>query len=202
MKKIDEVYTKSSLLQLIYGLFIFLIIWLNIDNFFRLLPPDYSQGKYVVLYLSLARVIDMGTGLNSQVLATSRFWRYDLYSSTVLLALSFPLNFFLIRDFGMIGSGYAELLSIFVFNLIRYLFIWIKFDLQPFTVNTLKAIGVGLAAYFGTVWIPFMIHPIIDIAIRGVLFTVIFGALILVLRVSEDINSTVLTTINKVRRRQ
>lgn len=202
MEKIDEVYTKSSLLQLIYGLFIFLIIWLNIDNFFKLLPPGYSQGKYVVLYLCLARVIDMGTGLNSQVLATSRFWRYDLYSSIVLLALSFPLNFFLIKTLGMIGSGYAELISIFVFNLIRYLFLLMKFDLQPFTVNTVKAIVVGLVAYFGTMWIPFMIHPFIDIAVRSALFAVIFASLILVFRVSEDINSTVYTTWNKLRGRR
>lgn len=201
MKKIDEVYTKSSLLQLIYGLFIFIGIWLNIDSFFKLLPDGYSAGKYVVLYLCLARVIDMGTGLNSQVLATSRFWRYDLYSSTVFLALSFPLNYFLIRDFGMIGSGYAELISIFVFNLIRYVFIWMKFGLQPFTLNTVKAIGVGLLAYLSAMWIPFMIHPIIDIAIKGALFAVVFGALILVLRVSEDINSTVTSTINKLRGR-
>jgi O-antigen/teichoic acid export membrane protein len=201
MKKIDEVYTKSSLLQLIYGLFIFLIIWLNIDDFFRLLPEGYSKGKYVVLYLSLARVIDMGTGLNSQVLATSRFWRYDLYSSIVLLALSFPLNYFLIIDYGMVGSGYAELISILVFNLIRYLFIWIKFGLQPFTADTLKAIGVALVAYFGTMWIPFMIHPIIDIAIKGALFAAIFISLTLAFRVSDDINSTVVSTINKLRRR-
>lgn len=201
MKKIDEVYTKSSLLQLIYGLFIFLVIWLNIDNFFQLLPANYSQGKYVVLYLCIARVIDMGTGLNSQVLATSRFWRYDLYSSIVLLALSFPLNYFLIRDFGMTGSGYAELISISVFNLIRYVFIWMKFGLQPFTVNTLKAIGVALVAYLGTMWIPFIIHPFIDIAIRGALFAVIFVSLILALRVSDDINSTVYSTIDKLRRR-
>jgi len=199
MKKIDEVYTKSSLLQLIYGLFIFLVIWVNIDSFFRLLPEGYRQGKYVLLYLGVARVIDMGTGLNSQILATSRFWRYDLYSSVVLLALSFPLNYFLIHDFGMTGSGYAELISIFVFNLLRYLFIWIKFGLQPFTMNTVKAIGVSLVAYYSTVWIPFMIHPIIDIAIKGAMFTVIFATLILVLRVSDDINSTVSTTINKLR---
>ncbi|MBS0028783.1 lipopolysaccharide biosynthesis protein [Chitinophaga sp. 22321] len=202
MKKIDEVYTKSSLLQLVYGLFIFLIIWLNIDSFFRLLPEGYSQGKYVLLYLGLARVIDMGTGLNSQVLATSRFWRYDLYSSVVLLALSFPLNYFLIHDYGMIGSGYAELISIFVFNLLRYLFIWIKFGLQPFTRDTVKAIGVALVAYFGTMWLPFMIHPIFDIAVRGALFAAIFVSLILVFRVSDDINSTVYTTINKLRGRK
>ncbi|HEY9259050.1 hypothetical protein [Chitinophaga sp.] len=202
MKKIDEVYTKSSLLQLIYGLFIFLIIWLNIDSFFQLLPEGYSRGKYVLFYICIARIIDMGTGLNSQVLATSRLWRYDLYSSIVLLALSFPLNFFLIRDFGMDGSGYAELLSIFVFNLIRYVFIWVKFGLQPFTVNTLKAIGVALAAYLGTIWIPFIVHPIIDIAIKGALFTLIFASLILALKVSDDINSTVYSTINKLRGRK
>ncbi|MBO9732362.1 MAG: lipopolysaccharide biosynthesis protein [Chitinophaga sp.] len=202
MKKIDEVYTKSSLLQLIYAMFIFLVIWLNIDNFFMLLPEGYSSGKYVVLYFGIARVIDMGTGLNSQVLATSRFWRYDLYSSIVLLAFSFPLNFYLINDFGLDGSGYAELISIFIFNLIRYLFIWIKFGLQPFNWDTVKALAISLVAYLACMWIPFIIHPFIDIAIRSALFVVIFASLILVFKVSGDINSTVYTTWNKLRGRR
>lgn len=202
MNKIEEVYVKSSLLQLIYALFIFLAIWLNIDSFFKLLPPEYASAKYVVLCYGISRVIDMGTGLNSQLLATSRLWRYDLYSSAVLLALSLPLNFYLISHYGLIGSGFATLISMAVFNLIRYAFIWIKFGLQPFTVNSVKAIGVSLVAYFGVTWIPFIIHPIIDIAVKGALFAGIFIGLTLVLRVSDDVNSTVNETIHKLRRKQ
>lgn len=202
MNKIEEVYVKSSLLQLIYALFIFLIIWLNIDSFYRLLPENYGQAKYVVLCLGISSVIDMGTGLNSQVLSTSRLWRYDLYSSVVFLALSFPLNYYLINHYGLIGTGYAALISMFVFNVIRYLFIWSKFKLQPFTLGSLKAIGVALVAYFATMWIPFIIHPLVDIAIKGALFAAIFVSLTLVFRVSDDINSTIYSTIDKVRRRR
>ncbi|NML40387.1 lipopolysaccharide biosynthesis protein [Chitinophaga sp. G-6-1-13] len=200
--KIEEVYVKSSLLQLTYALFVFLIIWSNIDSFFQLLPPNYSVGKYVVLCLGISKVIDMGTGLNSQVLSTSRLWRYDLYSSVVLLALSLPLNYYLINHFGLIGTGYATLLSMLVFNTIRYIFIWVKFGLQPFTMSSVKAIGVALVAYFGCIWIPLAIHPFVDIVIRGILFLAIFVTLVLAFRVSGDITSTIYSAVNKIRRRQ
>jgi O-antigen/teichoic acid export membrane protein len=202
MDKIEEVYTKSSLLQLIYSLFIFLAVVINIDSIFVLLPPSYSAGKYVVIYLGIARVVDMGTGLNSQLLSTSRVWRFDLYSSFVFLALSLPLNYYLIEQYGLTGSGYAELISVFVFNLIRFLFIWRKFGLQPFTMNSLKVVGVALVAYFACVWIPLHVHPLVDIAVKGTVFAIIFGGLILALRVSGDINSTVSEAINKYIRKK
>ncbi|MEC5145390.1 polysaccharide biosynthesis C-terminal domain-containing protein [Chitinophaga sp. 212800010-3] len=202
MDKIEDVYTKSSLLQLIYSLFIFLAVVINIDSIFALLPPSYSAGKYVVIALGVARVVDMGTGLNSQLLSTSRLWRFDLYSSLVFLALSLPLNYYLIEQYGLTGSGYAELISVFVFNLIRFLFIWRKFGLQPFTVNSIKAIGVALVAYFACAWIPLHVHPLVDIAVKGTVFAIIFGGLILALRVSGDINSTVSEAINKYIRKK
>ncbi|RFS18729.1 lipopolysaccharide biosynthesis protein [Chitinophaga silvatica] len=199
MDKIEEVYVKSSVLQLVYAMFIFLVIWLNIDSIFSFLPESYKVGKYVVFYLGLSRVIDMGTGLNSQLLSTSRLWRFDLYSSVIFLALSFPLNYYLINNYGLLGSGYAGLLSMLVFNLIRYIFIWYKFRLQPFTVNTVKAIGVALLSFVATMWIPFVVHPLLDILVKGTVFTLIFGSLTLLMRISGDINDTAYGMLSKVR---
>ncbi|MCW3464717.1 lipopolysaccharide biosynthesis protein [Chitinophaga nivalis] len=202
LAKIGEIYIKSSLLQLIAALFIFLAIWLNIDDIFALLPPAYGVGKYVVFYLGISRVIDLGTGLNSQLLSTSRLWRFDLFSSAILLALSFPLNYFLIAKYGLIGTGYASLLSMFVFNTIRCLFIWKKFGLQPFSVGTAKAIGVAVLSYLGTCWLPNVGQPILDMMIRGAVFSFLFIFGILVFRVSDDISSTLYGWANKIRRRK
>ncbi|WP_143310834.1 lipopolysaccharide biosynthesis protein [Chitinophaga vietnamensis] len=197
MAKIEEVYTKSSLLQLVYALFIFLVIWLNIDSLFTLLPPSYIAGKYVVLFLGLSRIVDMGTGLNSQLLSTSRLWRFDFYSSTVLLVLSLPLNYFMINHYGLLGSGYAELISISVFNLMRFLFIWWQFGLQPFTINSVKALVIAAVAYFACYWIHTGLHPLLEMMIKGALFTLIFIGLTLYFKVSDDINSTVRNAISR-----
>ncbi|PSL44950.1 O-antigen/teichoic acid export membrane protein [Chitinophaga niastensis] len=202
MDKIAEIYQKSSLLQLVAALYIFLGIWLNIDCFFMLLPPVYSIGKYVFLYMGISKVIDLGTGVNAQLLSTSRLWRFDLVSSVILMILSIPLNYMLMRTYGLVGSGYAALLSMFVFNTIRFLFIWKRFHLQPFTMNTVKAIGVAIAAYWGGGWLPYLGNPIIDIMGRALLFSGIFIFGILALRVSEDISSTAYAFLNKIRSRK
>lgn len=198
MSKIQEIYRKSSLLQLIAALYIFLGIWLSIDPFFRLLPPEYTIGKYVFFYLGISKIIDLGTGVNSQLLSTSKLWRFDLISSAVLIVLSIPLNYMLIHSYGILGSGYAALLSMFVFNVIRCLFIWKKFALQPFTMQTVKALMIGLVAYGAVAWAPHISQPIIDIIVRSICFSGIFIAGILALRVSEDINSTAFTFLKKI----
>ncbi|WP_160714193.1 oligosaccharide flippase family protein [Chitinophaga solisilvae] len=198
MEKIGEIYQKSSLLQLIAALFIFLAIWLNIDNIFSFLPPSYSVGKYAVFLLGLSKVIDMGTGLNSQLLSTSRWWRFDLYSSGILLALSVPLNVVLIEKYGLDGTGYAALLSMFVFNTVRCLFIWKKFGLLPFTAATGKAILIAISAWLAAVWLPAAPSALADICLRGALFAVVFIGGILLFRVSGDINSTAGAMLQKI----
>ncbi|MGF6849454.1 O-antigen/teichoic acid export membrane protein [Chitinophaga sp. W3I9] len=202
MDKILEIYRKSSLLQLIAAMYIFLGIWLSIDPFFRLLPPEYTVGKYVFFYLGVSKIIDLGTGVNSQLLSTSRLWRFDLISSMVLVTLSIPLNYLLIRNYGLLGSGYAALLSMFVFNTIRCVFIWKKFGLQPFTFQTLKALVVAIAAYWAIAWLPHMAQPVIDIILRSVFFSVIFILGTLAWRVSDDINSTAATFFKKLGRKK
>ncbi|SEW52407.1 oligosaccharide flippase family protein [Chitinophaga arvensicola] len=199
ISKIDEIYKKSAILQLVAALFIFLFIWLNIDNIYKMMPAEYSVAKYVVFYLGVAKVIDMGTGANQQLLSTSRLWYFELVSSTLLVAMSIPLNYFLIREYGITGSGYALLISMFTFNTIRYIFIWIRFGLQPFSLNTLKAIGISAVVYFACHYaLPDLGNLYINILLSGICFTLLFVSGILILRVSEDINSTFFSVLRKI----
>lgn len=198
MAKIDEIYKKSSILQLVAALFIFWEIWLNIDDIYRIMPSAYSSAKYLVFFMGIAKIIDMGTGVNQQLLATSRFWRFDLTSATILVILSIPLNYFLIKRYGMVGSGYSLMISQFVFNGIRLLFIRWRFGLQPFSINTLKAIATSVVIYYICRLLPSTGHPIISIAVHGLLYLVLFGGAILLMQVSEDINHTVAATVRKV----
>ena len=47
-RQIKDIYTKSSINQLILGGIVFLCIWMNIDNLLELLPTKFAHGKQVV----------------------------------------------------------------------------------------------------------------------------------------------------------
>ncbi|MFI5154323.1 MAG: lipopolysaccharide biosynthesis protein, partial [Chitinophagales bacterium] len=134
-EKINIIYHRSSINQLIFAAGMFVLIWINFQDGVHTfhLKKQYLEGQYVFLLLGLMRVIDMGTGVNSQIIATSTFWRFEFLTGLILLFLSLPLNYILTRRLGLIGPAIATLLALFIYNGIRYLFLWRRFNMQPFT---------------------------------------------------------------------
>jgi len=59
---------------------LFLGIWCNIDSIFELIPNGeiYSPGKWVVFYIGLSKLFDMATGVNQEIVGTSKYYKIDL----------------------------------------------------------------------------------------------------------------------------
>jgi O-antigen/teichoic acid export membrane protein len=148
--KIDKVYHRSSINQLVFSCAMFCLIWLNFDDGITTfhLQEGYRAAKWVFFFIGIAKIIDMGTGLNSQIIGTSTFWRFEFMSGVILLGLTLPLNWQLTRMYGVIGPAYSNLLSFTVFNIIRYWFLLKKFKMQPFTVKSLYTVVLAAACYF------------------------------------------------------
>jgi O-antigen/teichoic acid export membrane protein len=149
---IKRIYERSSINMLIISLFLFFIMWLGMDTAIQLfhINPEYHKGKMVFLLMSIYWLIELGTGVNAQIIGTSNHWKFEFTSGVILLALSIPTNYFLVKRYGMIGAAYSGLISITIYNAIRFVFIWRKYKLQPFTVNTFKLLAIAFAAYFLT----------------------------------------------------
>ena len=106
MEGMRRISREMSLVNLIVGSFLFLLIWVNLDNIFSLMPGSYSDGRYVFLFLGLARVMDMYSGLNGTILVTSKKYRYDFTFSLMLVALTVASNALLIHPrLGHDGRG-------------------------------------------------------------------------------------------------
>ncbi len=148
--EIQRIYFRSSINLLIISLFIFCNIWLNLDDAYKLFHIDkaYEKGKYVILILGITKIIDMGTGVNSQLLYTSPSWRFEFYAGMILAALALPLNYFLVRRYGIMGAAYSNIIALSIYNMIRILFIYKKYNMQPFTVKTIWAIVCAIGVYF------------------------------------------------------
>jgi O-antigen/teichoic acid export membrane protein len=146
--EINRIYHRSSINMLLIALFIFGNVWLNVAQGINILHIQnvYTAGLGVVLVLGIAKIIDAGTGVNSVILATSTFWKFEFYTGMILLSLRIPLAYILITRYGIIGPAYAELISQVVYNFIRYEFLRRKFKMQPFNKETFYTVLLGIAA--------------------------------------------------------
>jgi O-antigen/teichoic acid export membrane protein len=192
IKALDVLYKKSSLNQFIIGVVIFLIIWINIDGIFSFIPHGdiYRDGKWVVLFIALAKLFDMLTGINAEIIGTSQYYKIELLIGFVINLVGISLNIILIPLYGLNGAAWAVFLSVIFYNILRFLFIAMKIKIQPFTKNTFIAGICALSTYGILSVIPPFHGTIIDIGSRTILIAMIFGGLILGLHVSEDISQT------------
>ncbi len=186
---IQRVYSRSSLNLLIISLFIFLLIWLNYDRtiFALNLKTIYLQGKWVVFILGIKFIIDMGTGVNQQIIGTSTFWRFEFLCGVLLLMLSIPLNIILVKNIGIVGAAYSNLIAFSIYNLIRLYFLWVKFKLFPFSKKTLLAILHAGSCYFICYFLFRNIAGWLGIIITSIGFTALFATTAFYLNLSPDI---------------
>ncbi len=201
--EIKRIYTRSSINLLIISLFIFFNIWLNVDNAYDLLRMDsaYETGKNVILLLGITRIIDMGTGVNSQLLYTSPAWRFEFYSGVILLALAFPLNYFLVRRYGIIGAAYSNVIAISIYNIIRIVFIYVRYRMQPFNEKTIWTI-------LGAVIIYYIVYRLFSgfsgwggMITRSVVFSGIFITLVYVFNLTPDFKPVLESVKTRLKRR-
>ena len=198
---IADIYRRSCLNQFIIGAFLFGGIWINIDDILIILGPEYAGAKWVILFIGLGYLVDMMTGANGHIIAYSKHYRVGLCFILVLILLVVGTMYLLIPLWGITGGAIAIAFSLVVNNLMRLLFLMGKYKMQPFTRRNLWVAGVFLTALGIAALIPQQ-QLVIDILIRSVVFTVIFGGLSLALKVSDDVNhlaSNFLKFIRKTR---
>ncbi|MDZ4759338.1 MAG: hypothetical protein SGJ10_14525 [Bacteroidota bacterium] len=191
IRTIETLYKKTALNMLLAGLLIFVAIWVSIDEILALLPPAYMEAKPVVLLLSLAKLFDLACGMNGELLNTSNFWKFNFGTQVLLLIILIPVNYLFISNYGILGTGYAALVSQFIYNGVRFWFIYYKFKLQPFTLDIVKGVFVAGLLYTLVYFVPGFtgtkIENIISICLRSGLFATLFLIAIIYFRISEDI---------------
>ncbi len=186
---IFNVYKKSTLTLLVAAIFIFSLVMLNVNNLSVFLGKNYSQVPLIVLIMGIAKIIDLGTGVNGQIIATSSNWKFDFFTNVLLTLIAFPLNFILITRMGIVGGAVATLISVFIFNLTRYIFIFKKYGWQPYGFPHFKVLLVSVIIFLAVAAIPFVINIYVDTIFRTLLFSTLYVQAILRMNISDEFNS-------------
>ncbi len=194
LKEIAHIYKRSSINLLIFGLFVFALLLLNLDDLFRLTAKyeTLKAASWVVVFIGLGKLVDMAFSVNGQIIAFSRFYRFNLYAVLGLGVINVVLNYLFIPRLGIQGAALASFIAITSFNLLRAAFLWWRLRLHPFSGHTLVLIGLAGLAGGLVYWIPFTGHPLLNIALRSGLLALLFFPPVLYLRLSPEVNQLLL----------
>jgi O-antigen/teichoic acid export membrane protein len=193
--KINRIYHRSSINQLIFACAMFSLIWLNFDDgiFTFHLKADYSAAKWIFFFIGLAKIIDMGTGLNGHIIATSTFWRFDFFTGLILMAMTLPMNYLLTKELYSVGTALSNLITFTIYNTIRYLFLLRRFKMQPFDLKTLYTIVLAAVSFFICFWLFDEQRGFEWIVLRSSVFVGLFGTGMFLLKLTPDAMPVVLT---------
>jgi len=193
LKNIQEVYEKSALNLLIIGGFLFIVGWACIDAVleFKALQ-SYAYAKYVFFFLGIARLIELATGVNTEIIDSSKKYRFNTYINIILAVLSIGFNLILIPEYGIIGAGIATFLALTVINFIRGILLYKVYKLLPFGKNFFKVMLVVIVGICVASVLKYTINPIFEIIINFTLITLVYWFVVIKLELSSDINTWLL----------
>jgi O-antigen/teichoic acid export membrane protein len=198
MQRISSIYAKSISNLLVIALGMFGLIWLNIHNLVSFLNHLSSKagGNYevissLVFVMGLSKVLDLSTGVNGQIIGTSNYWRFDFYTNVFYTVLSIPLNFVLIKYFGLMGLAYSNLIALSLYNSSRYIFLYKKFGMQPYQLKHLAVLLICLCIYACIHYLPQASNLYLDIFIRSSLFILLFAPIVYFSKVAPDLMNIV-----------
>jgi len=189
LKKIDRIYKKTSLVQFIIGCLLLIGLIINYDHILFLMNrPEYSQYFWVFVIVGLTFLVDITGGLNGQIINFSRYYRYTTYMITAAVFVCAFLNWLLIPHFGLVGAALSYLVIMVILNFLYWLFILVKFRLQPFDAKYLAVLLISAVSLAVGIYMPVFDNILLDIALRSVAATLVFTGSILGFNISEDIN--------------
>ncbi len=191
MAEITKLYNKTCNMGMAVGTILFIGIFINIDNIMLSLPSEYASGRNVILFVAAGYIAEMATGINTVILANSKYYYYDFYFILVIVLVTVVSNYLLIPLYGIAGSAVATAITVSVGNFVRWLFILYKFKMQPYDMNSLKLIFISVGVFLVGYFIPVSSNFIIDIAVRSSVTGGLFILLLLKTEASPDINAKI-----------
>jgi O-antigen/teichoic acid export membrane protein len=191
LKTISQIYSQSGLHQFMLGCLLFIGIWINIDNIFEIVSDRFIDGKYVVLFIGLAHVIQMLSGVSGVILQSSSYYKMQTVFMMMYGLLVIITNVIMIPIWGITGAAIASLTATFFFNLSKYLFLLKKYKFQPFNYRYFLVIIISLLAYYAGTLLPKLDWFVFDIAIRSLIVGGVYLILSFVFRISKDFNEFV-----------
>lgn len=206
MLEVNNMTKNISLHQFMASMFIFFLIWINIDLVYALIPNGnvYDEAKFVVLILSVVKIINTSLNVGATVLSYSKYYYYSLLFTVILTVTAIYMNIKLIPIWGMEGAALASLVSYIVYYAFLLTFVNWKIKVSPLSMRELYTVIIILSL-FALDWLlqtyisehlisifnVELIGKILDSVVRTSLLSIIGIVIIYKSKISKQVNDII-----------
>lgn len=201
---IQRIYQRSSINLLVFSLLLFVLITINYKHAIVVfgLKQEFLLGFGAFIFLGLTRVVDLGTGVNAQIIGTSNYWRFELTSGILLLVFTLPLTYILTKQMGIIGPPIAGLIATFAYNAIRIGFLWKKFRLFPFTMKSVYAAALAGVVLFISWKLFNNMQGLAGLFVRSIVACALFISGVVLLKLTPDLRPVSESIVRRLKLRK
>ena len=182
LSEINKIYRLSSKYLMVFCGLLGCMLVACIEPTLALLPGDYSSGTWVSIIICVGAFFNSATGVNYSILTYSNQYKLGALFYVCLLTLACILNIWLIPIYGIMGAAIATASTSVLHNILRFMLIKVKLNMQPFTTDSVKIIFIILISLFSVYFIT-LENKIALIALRGSLSALIFIILLVIFKV-------------------
>ncbi len=188
-EELNKNYKSASNIMIWIGGFLFIAITLNLDSIFTIMPngDTYARGFWVVYIVGATKLVDMLFSTNAEIMAVSKYFRYNVILTLGLGVITVISNLYLIPIFGMSGAAIATLISYLIFNTARFLILRIGLRLSPFSYRSIRILLFIALVYVAISFVPAFANPWVDLFARSALIGIFCVLSIFILRPSEEL---------------
>ncbi|MFT6802551.1 MAG: O-antigen/teichoic acid export membrane protein [Salibacteraceae bacterium] len=201
LKAIKSIYDKTAINFLIIGMFLFGNLLLLIPFIFNIILTDYSAGIGVLVFIGMANLFKMATGVKFIVIGNSKFYKWNTLILTTFIISLIITNFIFIPIYGISGAAIASMISSFIHQLIGMIFVKTKFNFWPFDKQYGKAILIFAILFIGIFWIPIPLKEPFEAILKSGIFSIAAIVLIWKLNMSSDLNHKLGELIESIKNR-
>ena len=175
LNRLEELLKKSSINLMVVSGLAFLIVNLNLLDFYKLInQPGYASAFSVVIIISLGKFFSMSMGCLNNIISNSKYYPYVFWFSVSSAVLAVLLNYYLISAYGIIGAAFATLIVILFINSCKLILIYYAFNIHPYNRKSLSIIGSIFLIYGMVYSIPSIGSPILAILLRSLAILILF----------------------------
>ena len=188
-KKLEGLLKKSSTNLVLVASLFFLLINLNLNDFYEMLNQDgYSIGIPIVIIVSFGKLYSMSIGCINNIISNSKYYYYTFWFSLFSSILAVVLNIYLITEYGIVGAAYATLIVLIIMNSLKLYLIKVKFNIHPYSKDTVKIIVLSILGFviFSNLKLDF--DPFLNIIVKSSLVLILYTLSAYIFRLSDDVN--------------
>lgn len=200
MAAADKSYKDVSLHQFLASAVLLLIVWINLDAIFMLIPngDKFAVGKWAVLFLGLAKVIYSTLNFGNTLISLSKYYYLTLFISIFITCMTIATNLYFIPLYGITGAAVATFIACLVSSSLQQIIVQALIRFNPFTWRHLRVVVIVAVLYGVNLLLPTLtdaaspvLSSMADIAMRTAVAGTLGLVLIYVLRVSDQITGII-----------